>query len=168
MSTSVPTLRSLRTDVVVIGAGQAGLAVAFLPQASSAPDAILLPRARRSVRTRGRVGVTAGSRFGCSRPPSGARFRAGCCRALRPSAIPVVMRPSISTRDDVIAYLAAYEERYDLPVERPVMVETVEAGENGRLAVQTNQVEISRPSGRERHRTWSEPFVPEIPGSLRL
>lgn len=64
----------------------------------------------------------------------------------------------------VVDYLRAYEQRYELPVRRPVRVHTV-AREGSHLLVSTS-------AGRWRARgvisatgTWSQPFWPVYPGS---
>jgi hypothetical protein len=40
-------------------------------------------------------------------------------------------------RDHVVAYLAAYEERYRLPLRRPVRVQAIERGGDGHLLLRT-------------------------------
>ncbi|WP_068258782.1 ArsO family NAD(P)H-dependent flavin-containing monooxygenase [Janibacter limosus] len=65
--------------------------------------------------------------------------------------------------DHVIAYLRAYEEHYDLAVERPVTVRDVRAAPDG-LTVVTDRGDV-----RARHvvsatGTWSAPFVPLVEG----
>ena len=68
-------------------------------------------------------------------------------------------------RDHVIDYLARYEARYGLPVERPMRVSVAAAGPRRRPGP-------GRPTGVERRApavvaatgTWSAPYVPDIPG----
>lgn len=67
------------------------------------------------------------------------------------------------TRDDVLDYLTRYEQRYQFSIKRPVQVHSVEHA--------NNYLEIATDSGRFASRflvsatgTWSNPFVPEIPG----
>lgn len=70
----------------------------------------------------------------------------------------------------VVRYLAGYEDRYDLPVERPVDVVTVhpepDAGANGRLVVTAADGRawsagwLVNATG-----TWRRPFWPYVPGS---
>ena len=74
-------------------------------------------------------------------------------------------------RDDVIAYLAKYEQRYALPVVRPVRIDAVrsvlacEEGDDRLL------VEASTPAGSRMWRaravvsatgTWANPAIPEL------
>lgn len=67
----------------------------------------------------------------------------------------------------VVAYLAAYEERYRLPVARPVQVVAVrDAGGDDRLLV----VASDGRSWRSRHvvtstGSWRRPFWPHVPGA---
>lgn len=67
------------------------------------------------------------------------------------------------TRDDVLAYLRAYEERYDLPIRRPVRVETIEPGGAG-LEIATNQGKMTAKMVVSATGTWSHPYVPDIAG----
>ena len=70
------------------------------------------------------------------------------------------------TRDEVVGYLAGYEERYGLPMYRPVRVEAV-AREGGLLVA---KVKTGAGTARVKSRsavsatgTWSKPFAPEYP-----
>ena len=67
------------------------------------------------------------------------------------------------TRDDVLAYLRAYEHRYDLPIRRPVRVETIEPGGAG-LEIATNQGKMTARMVVSATGTWSHPYVPDIAG----
>ncbi|BBK40658.1 monooxygenase [Allostella vacuolata] len=70
-------------------------------------------------------------------------------------------------RDDVVRYLAAYEERYRLPIRRPVRVLAV-TRQDGGLAIETTagrwtaDAVVSATGGAGR------PFVPRHPGSERF
>ncbi|WP_328804622.1 MULTISPECIES: ArsO family NAD(P)H-dependent flavin-containing monooxygenase [Sphingobium] len=68
------------------------------------------------------------------------------------------------TRDDVIAYLAAYETRYDFPVERPVQVSQLHKADDGRLRVETDRGSWLAKTVIGATGTWSHPFIPDIPG----
>lgn len=68
------------------------------------------------------------------------------------------------SRDDVISYLAQYEQRYSLPVKRPVWVESMQAVDD--------RIVIAAKDGRWRAKAvvsatgnWSKPFIPELPGA---
>lgn len=71
------------------------------------------------------------------------------------------------TKDEVIDYLCKYEERYDLPVKRPVAVK--EVVKNG------DWFELKTDSGTFRSRAvisatgrWKDPFIPNIPGGEKF
>lgn len=67
------------------------------------------------------------------------------------------------TRDDVLDYLTRYEERYQLPIKRPVRVETAErAGLH--LQVLTDKGQWSAKFVVSATGTWSKPYIPAIPG----
>jgi putative flavoprotein involved in K+ transport len=68
-------------------------------------------------------------------------------------------------RDHVLSYLAAYEERYRLPVRRPVRVEAVERAWEHRLQVQTDRGSWVASAVVSATGTWSRPFVPDYPGA---
>lgn len=75
--------------------------------------------------------------------------------AARPDAYP--------SRDDVIEYLAQYEQRYQLPTERPVRVSTVSRGDSY-LRVVTSVGEVHARAVVSATGTWANPLVPEISG----
>jgi putative flavoprotein involved in K+ transport len=67
------------------------------------------------------------------------------------------------TRDEAVAYLAEYERRYALPIERPVRVHAVRR-DGSAFLLETN-------AGTRRARavvsatgTWAAPIVPDVPG----
>ncbi len=66
-------------------------------------------------------------------------------------------------RDDVLDYLAAYEDRYALPVWRPVRVEGVYAARGG-LRVETDRGAVTARAVVSATGTASQPFVPAVPG----
>lgn len=63
----------------------------------------------------------------------------------------------------VVDYLAAYEQRYRIPVERPVTVDRVEHVDGGHV-VQAAERSWSATSAIAATGTWSAPFVPTLPG----
>lgn len=67
------------------------------------------------------------------------------------------------TRDDVLDYLARYEERYQLPIERSVRVETVERS-GPHLQVLTDKRHLAAKFVVSATDTWSKPYIPDIPG----
>ncbi|HEX8905058.1 MAG TPA: FAD-dependent oxidoreductase, partial [Longimicrobiaceae bacterium] len=135
-------------DVVVIGGGQAGLAMGYylrrtplrwtILDAQEAPGGAWL-HAWRSLRL-----------F------SPARF----------SSLPGWMFPGgdeYPPRDDAIAYLAEYEQRYALPVRRPVRVAAVRRGDGG-FAIDTDAGEFTARAVVSATGTWDTPFIPIYPG----
>jgi putative flavoprotein involved in K+ transport len=136
------------TDVVVIGGGQAGLAVGYYLRRTSLRWTILdaqdapggaWPRAWRSLRL-----------F------SPARY----------SSLPGWMMPGgdgYPTRDQAIDYLARYEERYALAVRRPVRVSAVRC-EDGGFLVESDAGEWRARAVVSATGTWAAPYVPDYPG----
>ena len=66
--------------------------------------------------------------------------------------------------DHVIAYLRDYEKRYDLPVQRPVVVRDVHARADG-LLLQTDGHDLTCRFVVNATGTWSAPFVPMVEGA---
>ena len=67
-------------------------------------------------------------------------------------------------RDDVLEYLARYEERYALPIRRPVTVRSVERPEGELLRVVTDRGDWMARMVVCATGTWRCPFVPDYPG----
>lgn len=136
-------------DVVVIGGGQAGLAVGYYLRRTGLSFVILDAEAG----------------------PGGA-WRHGweSLRLFSParwSSLPGFVMPGGADyypgRREVLAYMSEYEQRYRLPVERPVVVSAVCDGGDW-LAVESDR-------GRWRGRavisatgSWRAPFIPAVPG----
>lgn len=136
-------------DVVVIGGGQAGLAMGYYLRRAEVSFVILDDHDE----------------------PGGAwQHTWPSLRLFSPaqySSLPGRMMPSTTEgnpdADHVISYLADYEERYDLPVQRPVRVTHVDQSASG--------FRVTTDAGRWASRvlvnatgTWSQPFWPAIPG----
>ena len=139
-------------DCVVVGGGQAGLAASFYLRRAGVDHVVLDAQDRPggawrhtwpSLRLFSPAGYS--SLPGWRMPPTPASDRQN------PDA------------DHVIDYLARYEERYGIPVERPVRVRSVHRQADG------FHVETDRGPWRARvvvgaTGTWSRPFVPAVPG----
>ncbi|MFF3325007.1 NAD(P)-binding domain-containing protein [Streptomyces sp. NPDC002889] len=141
-------------DVVVIGAGQAGLSGAYhLRRAALVPDRDFVvldhaPRAGGAWQFRW-PSLTYGKVHGMYALPG--MELTGADEA-RPSS-------------EVIGeYFAAYEERFGLRVRRPVDVSAVREGEAGRLLVETSQGTWSTRALINATGTWNRPFWPRYPG----
>ncbi|PAU86994.1 pyridine nucleotide-disulfide oxidoreductase [Pseudomonas sp. WN033] len=141
----------METDVLVIGGGQAGLATAYFLRRHKL-DYLVLDR----------------------EPAAGGAWRHGwdSLQLFSPAQwsslpgwpMPATKNPDWPHRDEVIAYLQAYEERYQIPVRRPVMVTSVSA-EPESLLVETDQGSYRARAVISATGTWSQPFIPELPGS---
>jgi cation diffusion facilitator CzcD-associated flavoprotein CzcO len=155
-----PPLR-LRTDIVVIGAGQAGLSSAYhleqrglapvrgfvvLDQSPSAGGAWQYRWPSLTLSTVNRIHDLPGMRFADAVEATSAEVKAA-------EAVP--------------RYFAAYEREFALPVYRPVHV-TVVCDRGDRLVVETDRGEVSARGIINATGTWERPYVPEIPGADRF
>ncbi len=134
-------------DVVVIGGGQAALAAGFFLRRTPL-DHVLLD----------------------DQPGPGGAWRHGwpSLRLFSParwSSLPGWLMPEgddrYPTRDETLSYLAAYEARYALPIERPVRVLSTHA-DGDRLRLVTSVGEVSTRAVISATGTWSAPVVPEL------
>jgi cation diffusion facilitator CzcD-associated flavoprotein CzcO len=134
-------------DVVVIGGGQAGLAVGYYLRRSQLSYVI----SRRSARPGGsgpHVAVAASLL-----PANGAR----CPDTLMPRTA-----DEYPSREDVLAYLAEYERRYELPVERPVKIDAVER-DGDHLIVRAGDRDWRARAVVSATGIWANPIVPPCP-----
>ncbi len=145
------------TDVVVIGAGQAGLSTAHSLQRRGISDFVVLDR------NPGPGGAWQ------HRWPSltlGAAHRVYDLPGL-PFDQPDPREPASSA---VSRYFAEYERRFELPVLRPVAVRAVRSpdGPDGRLLVETDLCSWSAPAVVNATGTWDRPHWPYYPGRERF
>ncbi|MDO8408682.1 MAG: ArsO family NAD(P)H-dependent flavin-containing monooxygenase [Phenylobacterium sp.] len=135
-------------DVIVIGGGQAGLALGYFLRRTGLRFAIL-----------------------DGEPGPGGAWRHGwdSLRLFSPaqwSSLPGWPMPSAGEgypkRDDVVAYLTAYEARYDLPVVRPSEVDFVRRGSDG-LVVETCAAAWRTRAVVSATGTWRSPYWPPYP-----
>lgn len=139
------------TDVVVIGGGQAALAVGYYLRRTTLSFVLL----------------------DAQDGPGGAWRHAWDSLHLfspaRASSLPGWAMPAgageYPTRDEVLEYLAAYEARYALPVQRPVRVRAVTRGRGGdRLHVATDAGGWTARAVVSATGSWQHPYVPDVPG----
>jgi cation diffusion facilitator CzcD-associated flavoprotein CzcO len=83
------------------------------------------------------------------------------------SSLPGYLMPRTAdeypTREDVLAYLADYERRYALPIERPVEVDAVERDGDHLIGRAGNRVWKAR-AVVSATGIWANPIVPSLPG----
>jgi hypothetical protein len=139
-------------DVVVIGAGQAGLATGYYLRRTNLSSVILDAE---------------------TEPGAAWRHAWDSLRLFSPaqwSSLPGWLMPGSAGypgRDEVVAYLTAYEERYHLPVRRPVWVEAVRR-EAESLVVETDGGRYRASAVVSATGSWRKPFVPRYPGQEQL
>lgn len=139
-----------RTDVVVIGAGQAGLAAAHHLRRAAVDFVVLDAEERPGGAWQHRwPGLRIGDAHGIHDLPGLAlRERDGT----RPASV-------------VLAeYFDAYEHEFDLVVQRPVRVHAVREAGDGRLRVESTGGTWSTRAVLNATGTWRHPFWPHYPG----
>ncbi|WEY42092.1 ArsO family NAD(P)H-dependent flavin-containing monooxygenase [Paraburkholderia sp. SUR17] len=136
-------------DVVVIGGGQAGLATAYFLRRAGLDYIVLDDQ---------------------SAPGGAWRHTWDSLHLFSPaqwSSLPGWQMPvsngTYPSRDEVIAYLARYEDRHHIPVRRPVHVKSVSRVQ-GSLLVSTDRGEWLARAVVSATGTWSAPYVPDYPG----
>ncbi|MFI9565421.1 NAD(P)-binding domain-containing protein [Streptomyces rishiriensis] len=141
-------------EVVVIGAGQAGLAGAYhLRRTGFEPerDFVVLDRA-----------AAPGGAWQF-RWPSLTYGKVHGMHAL-PGMELTDADPARPSSEVIGEYFAAYERRFDLRVRRPVEVRAVREGPGGRLLVETSDGTWSARALINATGTWGRPFWPRSPG----
>ncbi|MGY0459285.1 ArsO family NAD(P)H-dependent flavin-containing monooxygenase [Kitasatospora sp. cg17-2] len=140
-----------RVQVLVVGAGQAGLAAGYYLRRAGLDFAIL----------------------DAAQAPGGAwqHYRESL-RLFSPAAyssLPGRPMPHQGGQDypdaaHVVDYLTEYEKRYGLPVHRPVHVRAVEEAADGDLLARTDDGTWHTRAVISATGSWSRPFVPAVPG----
>jgi len=161
-STPSPTLRvALKTDIIVIGAGQAGLSSAYhLKKRGLAPERgfVVLDRSPQpggawqfrwpslKLSTVNRIHDLPGMRFSEAVDTDAKEVEASV-------AVP--------------QYFAAYEKAFGLPVYRPVEVMVV-CNRGERLRIETDRGNFSARGVINATGTWETAYIPEYPGADRF
>jgi cation diffusion facilitator CzcD-associated flavoprotein CzcO len=155
-------------DVVVIGAGQAGLSAGYhLQRRGFVPVGRALPDDRTF------VVLDANDRPGGAwqhRWPSLRMATVNGIHELPGFAVPPA-DPAAASRDALPAYFAEYEQRFELEVRRPVSVRAVRRADDdprGRLLVETDLGSWSARHVINATGTWTRPFWPRYPGRERF
>lgn len=161
-SRSTPAFRvAFKTDIVVIGAGQAGLSSAY--------------HLKQRGLTLGRGFVVLDE----SPQPGGAwQFRWSSLKlstvnrihdlpGMRFSDAVDTSETEVEARIAVPQYFAAYEQAFELPIYRPVIVKVV-CNREQRLRVETDRGELSVRGIINATGTWETPYIPDYPGHDRF
>ena len=137
-------------DIVVIGAGQAGLSVGRLLSRSDLEFVMLDAE---------------------DGPGAAWRHAWDSLRLFSPafwSSIPGIIFPGgrdyYPTRDEVISYFTTYEDRYRLPIRRPVWVDAVRVHDEEHLRVETDQDDWLARSVVSATGSRRNPVIPDVPG----
>ncbi|GAA2742198.1 ArsO family NAD(P)H-dependent flavin-containing monooxygenase [Kitasatospora cinereorecta] len=140
-----------RVQVLVVGAGQAGLAAGYYLRRAGLDFALL----------------------DASPAPGGAwqhywdslrLFSPAAYASLPGRPMPAQAGQAYPDAGHVARYLAEYEKRYELPVHRPVQVQTVGDAGDGGLLVRTDDGSWHARALISATGTWSRPFVPAVLG----
>ena len=151
----------LKTEIVVIGAGQAGLSSAYhlkrlglppvrgfivLDQSPAPGGAWQFRWPSLTLSTVNRIHDLPGMRFADAVDTDATEVEAAV-------AVP--------------RYFAAYEKAFELPVYRPVSA-TVVCGRGDRFVVESDRFDVSARGIINATGTWETPYVPEYPGADRF
>jgi cation diffusion facilitator CzcD-associated flavoprotein CzcO len=145
MTEAAPNTR----DVIVIGGGQAGLATGYFLRRTGLSFAIL----------DGEVGPGGAWRHGWE---SLRLFSPAQWSSLPGWPMPPAANDGYPNREEILAYLAAYEARYDLPVIRPAEVDLVHAQDDA-LVVETCPATWRARAVVSTTGTWRAPHWPAYP-----
>jgi cation diffusion facilitator CzcD-associated flavoprotein CzcO len=145
---------SSEVEVVVIGAGQAGLSTAWaLAKQGFAPES-------------GYVVLDAGERPGGAWQHRWPSLTVGTTHRVHdlPGLPFAPADDGLRAAQVVPAYFADYESRFDLPVHRPVRVLSVSRTDDDRFRVHTDSGDWIARAAVNATGTWTRPFVPRYPG----
>lgn len=153
-------------DILVIGGGQTGLAAGFY-----------LNRLRRDEAS-GRSGpaptfaiLDANARPGGAWQhywPSLELFSPAAYSSLPGYRMPAREGSGNPSADHVAAYLRTYEERYNLPVHRPVTGISVQASGDGGYVTDTDRGKWRSRAVISATGSWTRPYLPQVPGAVEF
>lgn len=138
-----------QTDVLVIGAGQAGLSAAYHLRRTGIPHIVL------------DANPAPGGAWQ-HRWPTLTMATVNGIRELPDFPVPAA-DPAERARDAVPRYFADYERAFDLDVRRPVQVRSVTSVAD-RLIAHTDRGDIAARALINATGTWTRPFWPTVPG----
>lgn len=150
-------------DVLVIGGGQAGLAAGFY----------LHRLARDAARGRGGPAPSYAILDANDQPGGAWQYYWDTLELFSPAAyssLPGYRMPPWTgagnpSAEHVVAYLRAYEDRYGLPVHRPVTVHAVEDHPEGGYRTRTDRGTWASTVVINATGSWRRPFIPRIAGT---
>lgn len=157
MNEGIHTGFAVRTDIAVIGAGQAGLSSAYhLRQLG-------LPAGRGFVMLDSAPKPGGAWQFRWPSLTLSTVNRIHDLPGLRFAEVVDTRADTVRASEAVPAYYAAYEAQFDLPVRRPLRVIRV-SGRDDRFRIETDAETYSVRCIVNATGTWETPFIPDYPG----
>lgn len=153
-------------DILIIGGGQAGLAAGYY-----------LHRLNRDAARNGSGRALSFAILDANEHPGGAwqhywdsleLFSPAAYSSLPGWPMPFWPGPGNPSAAHVVSYLKAYQDRYTLPVHRPVQARTVRALPKGGYLTRTDHGTWMSRVVINATGSWRRPFVPFIPGAAQF